>query len=106
MNGDRLECSDEAPDDCPLLRAMAEALKGLPPGYGIRVSIERAAEELNLNDGRGAFVAKFLCWNLVTRDGKEATSPTLAMVHGGLTEDVLKRGLRRRFPDASIVVDN
>jgi hypothetical protein len=87
-----------------VLNAIYDALAREPAADGIRISIEPTASDLPMANGK-VLRSKSLCWNL-TANGHDLGEPVLAVVHAGLTEEVLRSDLARYFEGYAQVVDN
>lgn len=95
------------PENSPLRRAIASALERRGKrAAGIVVSIMREAEWFQPRGSGEEVWIKWLCWNLVSRNGYNVTRPALGFVHGELSEDTLRRAIRHWFPGHRCVVNN
>lgn len=98
---------DVFPADSPLRREIASALESRGKrAAGIVVSIMPEAEWFQPADGGEKVWIKWLCWNLVSRNGYNVTRPALRFVHGELSQSTLQSALRHWFPCHRCVVDN
>ncbi len=101
------KCSRTSVNDSPLLRNIQTRLERMGKrAAGVRVSITRRGEWFQPQGDESQYWVKWLCWNILSRNGKELTKPEFAVVHGDLSQTALRKHLQAVFPDRECIVDN
>jgi len=100
-------CRRPAIDKSRLLQSISQALtEHSKKAIGIRISITPTGEWYQPRSGGSRRWVKWLCWSLVSKNGRDLTKPVLAVVHGDLDQDEFIRHVREIFPTYECTLDN
>ena len=101
------DCNQLAIDKSQLLSRISEAVtEHSEQAVGIRISITPAGEWYQPKSEDSRYWVKWLCWSLVSKNGRDITEPVLAVVHGDLDQEEFIRHLSESFPTCECSIDN